>query len=172
MSTTSLIADHIAVELPGATALFTTRRGGVSTRAVREPQPRPVHRRRPRSGRRTTETASRTGSACASPTAARFTAARVLTHTDPPPPDGHVAPDADGQATNLRGVAPMVLTADCVPIAIAGDGAVAMLHAGWRGLAANIVAEGVAALRGLGADGRAECGDRSRCGPLLLRGQR
>ena len=43
------------------------------------------------------------------------------------------------------GVAPMVLTADCLPIAIAGDGAVAMLHAGWRGLAGGILAEGVAA---------------------------
>ena len=54
----------------------------------------------------------------------------------------------------------MVLTADCLPIAVVGRGAdgrdrgaVAMLHAGWRGLAAGIVAEGVRALRELGADG-------------------
>ena len=47
----------------------------------------------------------------------------------------------------------MVLTADCVPIAIAGGGAVAMLHAGWRGLAAGVVAEGVGAVRELGASG-------------------
>ncbi len=47
----------------------------------------------------------------------------------------------------------MVLTADCLPIAIAGAGAVAMLHAGWRGLAAGVVAEGVSAVRELGASG-------------------
>jgi YfiH family protein len=57
--------------------------------------------------------------------------------------------DADGQATMLAGVAPMVLTADCLPIAVAGGGAVAMLHAGWRGLAAGVVGEGVAAVREL-----------------------
>jgi polyphenol oxidase len=61
--------------------------------------------------------------------------------------------EADGQATRLRGVAPMVMTADCLPIALAAPGAVAMLHAGWRGLAAGIVAEGVRALRELGSDG-------------------
>ena len=50
----------------------------------------------------------------------------------------------------------MVLTADCLPIAIAGEGAVTMVHAGWRGLADGIVAEGVRALRELGADGPLE----------------
>jgi YfiH family protein len=47
----------------------------------------------------------------------------------------------------------VVLVADCLPIAIAGEGAVAMLHAGWRGLAGGVVAEGVRALRELGASG-------------------
>jgi YfiH family protein len=45
------------------------------------------------------------------------------------------------------------LTADCLPIAIAGGGAVAMVHAGWRGLAGGVIAEGVRALRGLGDGG-------------------
>ena len=53
----------------------------------------------------------------------------------------------------MRGVAPMVMTADCLPVAVAGAGAVAMLHAGWRGLAGGILAEGVAAVRELGAEG-------------------
>jgi YfiH family protein len=61
--------------------------------------------------------------------------------------------ESDGQATALPGVAPVVLVADCLPIAIAGEGAVAMLHAGWRGLAGGVIAEGVRALRELGAGG-------------------
>jgi hypothetical protein len=67
-----------------------------------------------------------------------------------------VAIDADGHATALAGVGAMVLTADCLPVALAGDGAVAMLHAGWRGLAAGVLEEGVTALRELGADGAIE----------------
>jgi copper oxidase (laccase) domain-containing protein len=66
------------------------------------------------------------------------------------PPHG-APPDADGQATALAGVAPVVLVADCLPIALVAREAVAMLHAGWRGLAGGIVGEGVAALRELGA---------------------
>jgi YfiH family protein len=64
--------------------------------------------------------------------------------------------EADGHATATAGVAPLVLTADCLPIAIAGMGAVAMLHAGWRGLAAGVIANGVSAVRALGADGSLE----------------
>jgi YfiH family protein len=82
----------------------------------------------------------------------------------PLPDEGVELPQADGQATPLREVAPMVLVADCLPIALAatadgngaGAGAVAMLHAGWRGLAAGIVAEGVRAVRALGVDGPIE----------------
>jgi YfiH family protein len=61
--------------------------------------------------------------------------------------------DADGHATALPGIGTMVLTADCLPVALAGDGAVAMLHAGWRGLAAGVLEQGVGALRDVGARG-------------------
>jgi YfiH family protein len=61
-----------------------------------------------------------------------------------------VAPEADGQATNVREVGVMALTADCLPVALGTDGAVAMVHAGWRGLAAGVLEEGVRALRELG----------------------
>jgi YfiH family protein len=61
--------------------------------------------------------------------------------------------EADGQATGRRDLAVMVQVADCLPVAVAGTRGVAMLHAGWRGLAAGVLEEGVAALRELGEDG-------------------
>ena len=39
------------------------------------------------------------------------------------------------------------------PSRSAADGAVAMVHAGWRGLAAGVLEEGVRAVRELGGDG-------------------
>ncbi len=53
---------------------------------------------------------------------------------------------ADGQATPLPALGAMVLAADCLPVAIAGEGAVAMIHAGWRGLAAGVIESGVRAV--------------------------
>ena len=55
--------------------------------------------------------------------------------------------EADGQATARTRVGALVLTADCLPVALVRDGAVAMLHAGWRGLAAGVLEEGVSLLR-------------------------
>ncbi|HEX2128767.1 MAG TPA: polyphenol oxidase family protein [Solirubrobacterales bacterium] len=51
---------------------------------------------------------------------------------------------ADGQATANPDLTPLVQVADCLPVALAGAGGVAMLHCGWRGLADGIVAKGVA----------------------------
>jgi len=61
--------------------------------------------------------------------------------------------EGDAVATAQRGVASAVHVGDCLPIAIGGEGAVAMVHGGWRGLAGGIVAAGVNALRELGARG-------------------
>jgi hypothetical protein len=71
------------------------------------------------------------------------------------PIDGYVVGLAEGDAvaTPIAAVATAVHVADCLPIALGGDGAVAMLHGGWRGLAGGIVAAGVRALRQLGAEG-------------------
>lgn len=61
--------------------------------------------------------------------------------------DGHVAPE--------RGTALAITIADCVPVFVAHpSGACALLHAGWRGTAANILAQGVAELRKTGLDAR------------------
>ncbi len=61
--------------------------------------------------------------------------------------------DADGHATTLHGVGAMILSADCLPVAVGCEGAVAMLHAGWRGLAGGVLEEGVRVLRELGRGG-------------------
>ena len=45
------------------------------------------------------------------------------------------------------------LTADCIPVVLGAEGAVAALHAGWRGLAAGVLEEGVRALREVGGRG-------------------
>jgi len=55
--------------------------------------------------------------------------------------------EADGQATALAHVGTLVLAADCLPVALGADGAVAMLHAGWRGLAGGVLEQGVHVLR-------------------------
>jgi purine-nucleoside/S-methyl-5'-thioadenosine phosphorylase / adenosine deaminase len=57
----------------------------------------------------------------------------------------------DGLWTDEPGRGLMLLTADCLPVAIArqnGVPAVAALHVGWRGLLAGIIESGVAALGG------------------------
>lgn len=59
----------------------------------------------------------------------------------------------DGQATHVPGVACLVLAADCLPVALLCDGAVAMVHAGWRGLAGGVLEDGLRALRELGGRG-------------------
>jgi YfiH family protein len=48
----------------------------------------------------------------------------------------------DGQVTAAAALTPLVQVADCLPVALAGDGGVAMLHCGWRGLAGGIVKRG------------------------------
>ena len=63
--------------------------------------------------------------------------------------DGRRGEAGDGLWSEEPGLPMLALSADCLPIAIArrdGRRALAVLHAGWRGLAEGIVAAGVAAL--------------------------
>lgn len=67
---------------------------------------------------------------------------RVVVHAGPP---GEPV-EADGHVLTEPGAAALVFTADCLPVAVAGPHGMAMLHCGWRGLAAGIVAGGAAAI--------------------------
>lgn len=59
----------------------------------------------------------------------------------------------DGQATHVPGVTCLVVTADCLPVALLCEGAIAMVHAGWRGLECGVLEDGLRALRELGGRG-------------------
>jgi YfiH family protein len=56
----------------------------------------------------------------------------------------------DGHATGAEGVLLTVTVADCIPVylAVPRKGAVALLHAGWRGTAEAVLERGVAVLKG------------------------
>jgi hypothetical protein len=148
--------DHLAIDLPGSRALFTTRRGGFSNGPYESLN----------LGRLTDDDADhveRNRASVATLAGATLVYGRQVHGTfvarlddegEPPESSEPSEPsEADGQATARRGRAPMVLTADCLPIAIGGEGAVAVVHAGWRGLAAGVITEGVRAVRELGASG-------------------
>lgn len=65
-------------------------------------------------------------------------------------PEGWLILDGvDGHATNDRGVLLTITVADCIPvyIAVPQKGALALLHAGWRGAAAGILRRGVELLK-------------------------
>jgi YfiH family protein len=63
-------------------------------------------------------------------------------------PGGGAGAVADASVTRHPGAALAVLTADCAPIAIASPDAVAVVHAGWRGVVAGVIDRAAAALGG------------------------
>jgi YfiH family protein len=77
--------------------------------------------------------------------------AELVSHRGPQEPrhwpePGPEPPHADGHLIDRSGLAALVFVADCLPIALAGPDGLAMLHCGWRGLAAGIVGAGAAAV--------------------------
>jgi YfiH family protein len=129
--------DHIVARLPhGVRVLFTTRRGGVS-----KPPFDSLNL-----GRLTDD----------DPAATEENRARLLAltgvdrlafgrqvHGSLVVRDAEAFLEADGQVVTRPNVAAMVLTADCLPVALAAPGAAAMIHAGWRGMAEGVLEEGV-----------------------------
>jgi len=63
--------------------------------------------------------------------------------------DGALIGEGDALIARRRGVAVGVLTADCVPVLLAGPEGVAAVHAGWRGLVAGVIEETLDALPGV-----------------------
>jgi YfiH family protein len=77
--------------------------------------------------------------------------ATVLARQEPPRPNPYtdpnrVAASSDGQATPSPDLTPLVTVADCLPVALVGRSEVAVLHCGWRGLAAGLIERGVEAI--------------------------
>ena len=146
--------EQIAAELPGARALFTTRRGGVSDAPFESLN---LGRMTADDPAAVDENRARVAAATGCPRE-RFLFGRqvhgatVRRATEPLGPERPVT-EEDGQATALEGHPALVFVADCTPVLLAAHGAVAALHVGWRPAAGGIVGEGVAALRELGATG-------------------
>ncbi len=70
--------------------------------------------------------------------------------------------EADAIVVTEPGLAVAIATADCVPVIVESDGAVAVIHAGWRGAAAGVVPAALAALDAAGHRPR-----RAAIGPAI-----
>jgi YfiH family protein len=135
--------------LPGATAAFSTRAGGTSAEPYESlnlgiltgDEPGRVHENRHRLAAALGLEPGRVvigrqvhGAGIAAHAGAQDPSPFESPGPDPPRVDGHV--------TDRPRLGALVFVADCLPVALSGPRGVAMLHCGWRGLAAGIVAEG------------------------------
>lgn len=122
----------LEADLPGARAAFSTRTSG-SAKAGIEPLARALGLDRERIA-----------------SARQVHGAELIFHRGDS--DGLPAsrdaplPAADGHVIAEPGTCGLIFVADCLPVAVAGPRGAAILHCGWRGLAAGIVARGVAAV--------------------------
>jgi YfiH family protein len=91
-----------------------------------------------------------------------------------------IADSCDGHATNAEGILLAVSVADCVPVSLVDPThrAIAMVHAGWRGVAAGVLESGITALSDLAGSNPAElfihlgpaiCGQCYEVGPEVHR---
>lgn len=139
--------------MPGATAAFSTRVGGVSEPPfdglnlgvfADDEQGAVVENRR--------RLAAALGFPPERVTISRQVhGAELSAHAAPQAPSPFAEPgspiqEVDGHVSAEPDLALLVFVADCVPVALSGPGGVAMLHCGWRGLAAGIVERGAVAI--------------------------
>jgi YfiH family protein len=147
----------IEASLPGATAAFTTRQGGVSEGAyatlnlgiLTQDDPALVARNR----ELTASALERDPQGFAM--GLQVHGSDLQIHERPPARSPYIVrgtdlQEADGQLTNSPDVTALVLVADCVPLMLSAPGAVGAVHCGWRGVAAGIVPNAVESLCRLG----------------------
>jgi YfiH family protein len=137
----------LEAELPGARVAFTTRLGGTS-----KPPFDSLNLGRMTGDPAVRENRHRLATALGVDTdgvliGRQVHGANVIVHAGPAEPRAYAdpapgLPEADGHAATRAGLTPLVFVADCLPVALAGQDAVAMIHCGWRGLAAGIVERG------------------------------
>lgn len=140
----------LEAQMPGVRAAFSTRRGGVSTGPftglnlgwVTGDASESVYENRRRLAHAVEFEPANvlTGFQVHGAEVVRHESAAPGVQYLRPPAD---PPEADGHAASAVGLAPLVLVADCLPVALSGPDGVAMLHCGWRGLAAGIIDRGV-----------------------------
>ncbi|HEX6902040.1 MAG TPA: polyphenol oxidase family protein [Thermoanaerobaculia bacterium] len=56
--------------------------------------------------------------------------------------------EGDALYTEEAGLVLSVITADCVPVLVAGPEGLASIHAGWRGIAGGVISEAIGKMRG------------------------
>jgi YfiH family protein len=127
------LEGQIAVDLPGARALFSTQSAGNLGLLTGDPEV-PENRAR---------LAERLGVQFAWRKQVHGT---QVHHVDAPTDPEAPWIDGDGVATRTPGVAPLVLAADCLPIVISDGRSVVAVHAGWHGLEDGVIARAVEAI--------------------------
>lgn len=148
------VGDHVRADLPGgARVVFTTRRGGVARGpyASLDLAIGDGGHDRAAVAANYELLAGELGLARERIVQGRQVHGTTVARVAGPQP---IADGVDGLVTAEPGIGLLALTADCLPVALAADGAVAMVHAGWRGLAGGILDEAVGSVRDAGGDGR------------------
>ncbi len=136
----------LEASLPGATACFTTRTGGVSAAPfnslnlgiLTDDERTDVLENRHRLASALELDGTRVAMA------RQVHGAGLMSHDGGPVSPHYLEPggpldEADGHLTQAPGLPVLVLVADCLPVAMTGPGGLAMLHCGWRGLTAGII---------------------------------
>ena len=141
------------LRLPGARVIFSDRRGGVSEGpyeslnlgVLTEDEPENVVANRRRLADRLGVEPERVAMGW------QVHGADLAEWDSAPADPGYAQPGAglqrvDGHVTSVPDLGLLVLAADCYPLALSDGKTVAMVHCGWRGLAAGIVGRAVARL--------------------------